>query len=439
MPEGSYERHEVFVVGGQPTVTYNPRPSQEADARLRDYLVERGSILCVTGPTKSGKTVLVNEVVPRAVWVSGGDLKTAQDFWRDVVDELVVYTSESAERTHVQGSGRSASVGASLKIAGTGLDVQAGTSSDDAITLRHTQTRTRDARRVAKTELARWRPPVVIDDFHHVDPTTQRDIVRGLKDLVYKGVPVILIAVPHRAMDIVRAEPEMTGRVEHVEIPSWTQAELEDIAGRGFAALNIECPRAVSRQMARESYGSPHLMQNFCLQICKSNGVARTASERGKLEGPIEASFFRTVARNHCASDIYRRLTKGPGRGAARLQRRLRGGAVVDSYGAILAAIAYTGPEVALGWSEIRTALKAVLDDESPGRAEITRVLEQMAKIATTAVWDGEHKRFVGDPVLEYDAGTDTVHISDPFFAFYLRWAAASVDPSISEARDAGR
>jgi hypothetical protein len=428
MTQREYERHEVFVVGGQPTVTYNPRPSQEADVRLRDYLDEGGSVLCITGPTKSGKTVLVKQVVPRSIWISGGDLRTVEDFWRDVVDALVVYTSESTERAHVQGTAKSSQVGVSVKLAGSGLDGQAGRSSEDGVTFRHTQSRDREVRRAAKTELAKWRQPVVIDDFHHVDPATQRDIVRGLKDLVFEGVPVILVAVPHRATDIVRAEPEMTGRVDHVAIRSWTRAELEAIATQGFAALNIECPAQVSSQMAHESYGSPHLMQNFCLQICKFNGVKRTSFKVGSLTGPIEDSFFRNVARSQGSSEIRRRLTQGPGRGADRLKRRLTNGGIVDSYGAMMAAMAHTGPRLALSYGDIRAALRAVLDDESPGRAEISRVLEQMAKIATNAVWDARHERFVGDPVLEYQSDTGTVHISDPFFAFQLRWAVQPDD-----------
>ena len=76
-----YRRSEVFVAGGQPTVTYNPRPGQGFDQRVRDYLDEKHRILCITGPTKSGKTVLIREVVPNAIRLSGGDMRTIDDFW----------------------------------------------------------------------------------------------------------------------------------------------------------------------------------------------------------------------------------------------------------------------------------------------------------------------------------------------------------------------
>jgi hypothetical protein len=423
--ERVYERKEVFVVGGQPTVTYNPRPAQEASSRLGDYLDECGRILCITGPSKSGKTVLVTQMVAHAIWVSGGDLKSIDDFWNDIVDKLVVYTDESAERTHVEGTKRGASIGVGLKLVGTGVDLQADASSDDVVTLRHTQSRSREPRRVAKSELARWRPPIIVDDFHHIDPKTQRDIVRGLKDLVFDALPVILVAVPHRATDVIRAEPEMTGRIEHIQISSWSLAELEDIARQGFAALNIDCPTPVSERMAEQSFGSPHLMQNFCLQICKTNHVERTSPSAGTLTGLAEDSFFESVARVQGTSDVHRRLAEGPRHSADRLQRQCKNGGTVDIYGAMLAAIALTGPRIELNWEDIRAALRALLEAEPPGRSECSRILKQMARIATTSVRD-EHGRLVGDPVLEYDAGTGRVHIMDPFFAFQLRWAHAT-------------
>ena len=33
-----------------------------------------------------------------------------------------------------------------------------------------------------------------------------------------------------------------------------------------------------------------------------------------------------------------------------------------------------------------------------------------------------------GEPVLEYDEELSTLHISDPYFAFYLRWGEGGAD-----------
>jgi len=58
-----YSLRQVFVVGQPPTVTYSPRESKRLQETLDDYLDERGRILVVTGPTKTGKTVLLRRAV----------------------------------------------------------------------------------------------------------------------------------------------------------------------------------------------------------------------------------------------------------------------------------------------------------------------------------------------------------------------------------------
>jgi hypothetical protein len=136
----------------------------------------------------------------------------------------------------------------------------------------------------------------VIDDFHYIDRPVQVQIVRALKDAVFEGLALILSAVPHRAYDAVRAEVEMTGRVELLEIPSWTEEELRSIAENGFAALNVRDPDGIVDKLVAETFGSPHLMQDFCLQICKQNEIARTQPSTTALGVPDWPVFFREQA-----------------------------------------------------------------------------------------------------------------------------------------------
>jgi hypothetical protein len=46
---------EVFVPGGLPKITYNPRESLKLEERVLDYLDERHKILSLSGPTKFGR------------------------------------------------------------------------------------------------------------------------------------------------------------------------------------------------------------------------------------------------------------------------------------------------------------------------------------------------------------------------------------------------
>ena len=78
---------DVFVPGGLPSVTYNPRADLGLEEQVRDYVDERHKILSLSGPTKSGKTVLLKTVIPKAIWVSGGSIDTADSFWGAVTDK----------------------------------------------------------------------------------------------------------------------------------------------------------------------------------------------------------------------------------------------------------------------------------------------------------------------------------------------------------------
>src|SRR5947209_17913641 len=51
--------------------------------------------------------------------------------------------------------------------------------------------------------------PLIIDDFHHIAPEVQRELIRQLKPLIDENAAVIFAAVPHRAADVVAAESEM--------------------------------------------------------------------------------------------------------------------------------------------------------------------------------------------------------------------------------------
>ena len=89
-----YRTTKVFVPGGLPEFTYNPRN----DLKLEDAVRRANDNLCklmiVTGSTKSGKTVLVKNVFPKnkTVWFDGGAFSTEDDFWLELVNQLDGFT-----------------------------------------------------------------------------------------------------------------------------------------------------------------------------------------------------------------------------------------------------------------------------------------------------------------------------------------------------------
>lgn len=84
---------DVFVPGGLPLHTYNPRADLQLEDRLAEAKRNLSKLVTVTGQTKSGKTVLARKVFPKkgSIWIDGGLVRTEDDFWHSVVDQLGLF------------------------------------------------------------------------------------------------------------------------------------------------------------------------------------------------------------------------------------------------------------------------------------------------------------------------------------------------------------
>jgi hypothetical protein len=419
-----YKVGQVFVPGGQPTVTYNPRTELGLESKVRDYLSERGKILSVAGPTKTGKTVLLRNILTgrTLVWLSAGEIESLGGLWDRVNDKLAVATKTTESVANTATKSSSGSLTGNLVV----LQSNKGGSQTDSNTQRVATTRERVSSHAAIEAMRSADAVLVIDDFHYLNRELQAKIVRGLKEAVFDGLSMIVATVPHRGEDAVRAEKEMTGRVAHLRIPFWTKQELGDIASHGFAALNVSDPDRVADRLVGQAFESPHLMQEFCLQLGKQNGIVETQAIRQVLSAPEPIDAFFKERCDLMSKEAFERLAGGPRiRGRERRERIVRRGRTdatyaTDIYGAVLEAIAYTGPLTKITYDQLRQALSAVLIGEMPTRDQISRVLEQMAKIAKEVAKGDE-------PVVDFVAMPDsTLHISDPFFAYFLRWCTTT-------------
>lgn len=416
----SYRTSTVFIPGGMPRITYVSRAARGLEDRLRAVSDNLCKLATVTGATKSGKTVLVNTVFPRgkAVWVDGGSVREEDDLWTYVLDELGGVTERSqgtvaSTTTTITGeteSGMSVPLLANAQAkVGAEYARGSGTSESSVLSLA--------PRPAAISQLRAHGIPLVIDDFHYLDREFQGNVIRALKPLIFEGLPVVLIAIPHRRYDAVKVEKEMTGRLESIDIPSWEESELLEIPSCGFPCLNVEVPSEVCSRLAQNAYGSPHLMQQFCKDLALSNGISETAFPPTLVDS-LEDSLFRAVAEG-TGKVIFDKLARGPRQRSDRLQRELRIGETADIYKVVLLALAKLGPGLdTIEYEQLRGAIRDVLYGTLPQAHEVTRVLEKMAEIAM-----GDE---ASTPVLDWERDEQKLHITDPFFAFYLKWGVGA-------------
>ena len=403
---------DVFVAGRTPVITYNPRDERHLESEVRSYLGQTGKALTVSGPTKSGKTVLLERLLPahEAIWITGSDLKTVDDLWAKIVDWLGLYDMLEVQ----QSSSTAEGVGVEFQI-GVPKVLSAGSKFTDDQTTGSSATygRTRRLSDVAKEGILALPVPIVIDDFHYVSDDLKIDVTRAVKGLI-PHTHVVMIAVPHEAFEAVRAEPDMNGRVWQLSIEPWNEDELRFIARAGFQALGIvDADEAIGTALAANSQGAPFLMQQLCHDFVLGEGVLGTQVPPRELTPPSAwANFFRRVA-NRMPPGVFDALRKGPNtRGQERAERLLKSGERTDIYGAVLYGIARLGPRSSIRYPVLVRKLEEILV-EAPRSHHVTNALGHMAGIAAEA-------RGAGDAALDYK--NDTLHILDPFLSFYLRF-----------------
>ncbi len=277
---------KVFVPGGMPDLTYVPRTELDLERRLSEVKDNLCKLVVVTGPTKTGKTVLVRKVLridTELVWIDGGLIKTEDDFWSECLHKI----SEFIEVEKVDEVGTVGTLGTNAKLEIRVPGFKASVGGDDS--QGHT------AKSVSKKALVgalRARAiramsdsgaTLVIDDFHYLDRSLQGEIVRALKGAVFDGFPAVVIAIPHRRYDAVRVEREMNGRIEPIKVPDWSVTELIQIPKKGFPLLDLTISEALAQRLAEEAYGSPHLVQEFCKELGS-----------GSINPAFEAAEWRT-------------------------------------------------------------------------------------------------------------------------------------------------
>lgn len=406
----------MFVPGGQPTVTYVDRAKLDLEGRLNDAITKGYGIVVVTGPTKSGKTVLCRNVVgDDAIIVEGGQVRSDAEFWNMCAARCAVNIPESQSASQ----GRDEQHGDSIEIGAGALGFKAAGKGSKS----KTESVVRSENRLISSHLidlisASMKSSdklLLVDDFQYINTDAQQSIIRSLKSLVYEGISVVLLAVPHRACDPVNVEREMEGRFRHLEIPSWSSEELSEIPQRGFPKLNVSVPPKIVDVIVENSFGNPLLCQEICSQLCIRHKIYKTAEQ----EFPIDPNFDLISIFSSVAADkgypVYTKLRSGPNIRKSRQERKYKDGRIGDIYSVILDALCEVGPKERNSYEEIRSALKDLLvESDVPQKNEVTSACDYMTSIA--------REKFEGEPAAEWVKEDDMFIITDPFLLFYMRW-----------------
>ncbi len=356
-----------------------------------------------------------NDLIP----VTGAGVQEPDQVW----DRILDWMGEPAQVTGTTGDNQKLSASTTAKgglslfglgkaeVTGGG-GIESGTQSSVATT------RARRGLTQVINEIGGSEFTVLLDDFHYMARTVQAEVAKQLKEAARQGVRLCVAAVPHRAEDVIRANPDLRGRVLSIDLAYWDRASLAQIAILGFGKLNVILSEDVIDAFAAEAAGSPQLMQSICLQACFEMDI-RTELPRPRdvVISPdrVERIFERTAAATNYRTlvDI---LEGGPKtRGTERKMYKFKDGTEGDVYRCILRAIAADPPRLSFEYSDILRRVGAVCDGEQPVGSSIAGSCLHMAKLAADKQPD-EH-------VLDWDETKPVLDVPYPYLVFYLRWS----------------
>ena len=361
-PTPKYTLDQVFQSGGIPNLTYVDRSGGRLLGELRDQLGQSGKLICVHGPSKSGKTVFCRKVMERRnpILLRGNSIKKVGDFW----DSLSI-AKGSRNRLELE------------------------------------------------RMLERDRNPILLDDFHKIASAVQVELVDSFRTITNYGNTIVIISIYDFVLKLFLQDAELGGRTFEKKFPWWESTDIAKIGFSGLEKLNISVSSDVINTLARFSCRTPILMQDACFMLCTKLQVTETQDKISTRVVPaaILQEIFSELAQRENA--FFARL-RSRGRPAVMLKT----GRGLNLPDAVLYALSFHQVVLPLKIFGLRRILKLQLDERrmtAPSMDELREAVKLLAEKSRTEL--DLRSALVFDQ--------DKVYIDHPHFFVWLRWCLA--------------
>jgi hypothetical protein len=420
-----FETALIFTGTGVPKQTYVRQEEGRFEKELKTGLRSAGMMCLLTGPSKTGKSTLYTTVlaemgrIPLQISCNSG--LSAEEFWRKPLENI------QSSRVTTQNSNKNTQTEMGVAVKGgfswTWLATLIG-EGKLGITHGHSEGEVRE-KILAKPSSSHLVPllkytnlTLVIDNFHYLTNETQKVVFQELKEVCEAQISVIVIATTHHGADLIRANQEIVGRVQHIDLARWSEVDLKKIAEKGFAALNLEFDPVIFIRIADECAGLPIIMQQTCAQLFIERDLESVDAEANvSFTAQDGWSALHGVAKRcyGILEPAYNRLSNGP-----------MGDFTRDAtYGLILAAFTKNPARFELTRQDIYERVSR--SDVSSNRmaSKIDRALKELQSLQES----------YGIQLLEWSELEDRLYVIEPSFLFYVRWRNLDTRPTDSVQR----
>lgn len=414
----------IFSGVKTPSETYIPRDSGKYETELKQGLLEEGVLCLLTGSSKTGKTSLYNKVLDdldrTPIRVRCSASLTSDEFWNYPLENLDFSRIKTNEKSKTTGSKIGGSLSTDIgwtwlaKLKGT-LSAETNSANSDkdlkeAILAKPSPTHLVPLLKNSNAVL-------VVEDFHYLSESVQKEIFQQWKIFTDNEISVIVVGTTHHGVDLAVANPDLIGRIKHIDLKRWSDLDLEAIAIKGLDLLGVSNNRLVTRLIAKESAGLPIITQQICAQLFTDQGiVSRDTTSPITFTTTDTHTALHNVAKTRYThfEHWHNQLINGPRKAARKY----------DTYAIILALFVQDPPTFNLTRTEIDERLKnaGLQPEDTPPTASINSTLSSLATFQQSRKFN----------LLEWSKSDRTVYILEPSFLFYLRWYQNKKIPLIS-------
>jgi len=412
---------EVFTPGSFPKITYVERSSVGLEKLLRDAVSTHGQIISLSGPSKSGKTVLVEKVVGQdsLIPITGANIHHPDELWEHVLDWMEAPSTVSKTGTISGGVKAEAGAQGTVKVplVASG-QVSVSGAVEGSISREKASTFRRRGMAQVIDEIGNSNFVLLLDDFHYMSRDVQVEVSKILKEAVRLNVKICTASVRHRGDDVVRANPELRGRVKAIDLDYWKRKELAQIAELGFSALGVKISQKSVDALTTEAAGSPQLMQLMCLTTCFIFDIREECKSPVTIDIPADrlAQILEQTSANTDFRSLVDVLDAGPRmRGTERRMYKFNDGTEGDVYRCILKALAAEPPRLSFKLQELMDRVAKVCTSESPVGSSVVGTCFHMTRLA--------QEKFPSERAIDWDEQKQIFDIPDPYLLFYLRWS----------------
>jgi hypothetical protein len=357
-----------------PKVTEIDRSQNNDVEALSDLIGNPGCLLRLHGPSKSGKTVLVRQIMRQRnlspITVHGSNVSKIEDLWISIASNAPDLFPELVDTVNTR-------------------------QQIDVINY------CKDSKR-----------PILIDDFHGIPAATRKAVLKVLKQLVCDHeVAVTVVSVADIVRDLISNDTglirDFHRKTEQIKAPLWRKEEIQQIGSKGFSALELTIPKTIVDTLAHHSFRNPLLMQAYCEDLSRLLRRSNLKAMDPSSSPDILKGIFEKVARQD--QELYQKTWS---KGGANF--KLKSGREINIRGLVLLSMSHIALVTPLNLSNSRIEIRDLLENkkDTPTLRELRNAALDLIN-ASNVVDLKETGIFLLN---------DQLYITHPFFKIYLIW-----------------